>query len=86
MSIGSLADYQVMFIPTATLAFELSGMHSLLILPSKWSMPMNKLYPLGWMLSTQPMLAVKLLTAKLTPPSIHFRGAQLALSLPSVHE
>lgn len=48
MSIGSLADYQVMFIPTATLAFELSGMHSLLILPSKWSMPMNKLYPLGW--------------------------------------
>ena len=45
MSIGSLADYQVMFIPTATLAFELSGMHSLLILPSKWSMPMNKLYP-----------------------------------------
>ena len=86
MSIGSLADYQVMFIPTATLAFELSGMHSLLILPSKWSMPMNKLYPLGWMLSTQPMLAVKLLTAKLTPPSSHFRGAQLALSQPSVHE
>lgn len=37
------------------------------------------------MLSTHPMLAVKLLTAKLTPPSIHDNGVQLALNRPSVH-
>ncbi len=35
--------YHVMLIPTFTLAFELSGMPSLLILPRMWSMPIKKL-------------------------------------------
>lgn len=30
------------------------------------------------------MLVAKLLTAKLTPPSNHFKGFQLALNLPSL--
>lgn len=37
------------------------------------------------MLSTQPMLVVKLLTAKFTPPSSQLSGVQLALMRPSVH-
>ncbi len=35
--------YQATLIPTFTLAFELSGIPSLLIFPSRWSMPMKKL-------------------------------------------
>lgn len=40
-------SHHVTLKPTFTLAFELSGMHSLLILPKRWSMPMNTLKPLG---------------------------------------
>ena len=66
------------------LAFELSGMPSLLCLPSRWSMPTKRFMPLGWKLTIHPMLVVKLFTAKLMPPSIHFSGATLALIRPSV--
>ena len=34
--------YQATLNPTHTLALELSGMNSLLVLPSRWSMPMKK--------------------------------------------
>lgn len=36
-------DYQVMLIPIAILALELSGMNSLLVLPRIWSIPIKKL-------------------------------------------
>lgn len=35
--------YQAMFIPRVMLAFELSGIISLLVLPSMWSIPMKRL-------------------------------------------
>lgn len=35
--------YHDTLIPSATFAFELRGMASLLIFPSRWSMPMKKL-------------------------------------------
>lgn len=38
-----MASYHVTLIPIDMLAFELRGIHSLLVLPRMWSMPMKKL-------------------------------------------
>ena len=38
-----LPPYHVTLMPMFTLAFELNGMNSLLVLPSRWSMPMKRL-------------------------------------------
>lgn len=40
---GIMASYHVTLIPIDMLAFELRGIHSLLVLPRMWSMPMKKL-------------------------------------------
>lgn len=43
----SSAYHHAMLIPRFMLALELKGINSLLVLPSRWSIPMKKLYPFG---------------------------------------